>query len=123
MNKKVDERVFNGVKALLKSGTKRKDIAEYMQVSAWTISKIAQSETLKEYRTVMEQRKLERQASREKPCEPDSWVAQAVDMDNNPGGTTAMNYQFNRLAGLIQAQNELLETISNKLAFVVEMLS
>ena len=123
MNKKVDERVFNGVKALLKSGTKRKEIAEYMQVSAWTISKIAQSETLNEYRAAMDQRNAERQAARIKTPEAESWVAQVVDMDNNPGGTTAMNYQFNRLAGLLQKQNELLETISTKLAFVVEMLS
>lgn len=140
MNKKVDERTFGAVKALLKSGEKRAKIADYMRVSTWTVSNIAGCGTFEDYQDMTEKRRKkkadEREALRARvrmdenneaqtslTLNPDVW---AVTPDALPAGSISAvtaNYQFNRLAELQRKQTELLEQIAEKLNFIVEMLS
>lgn len=134
-NRKVDDRIFNGVKTLLKSGASQRQVGEYMQVSSWTVSMIARSETLDEYRNLMEQRRLnnqEKKKAEQTPPEPeqtsmtlspDVWAVTPDALPAGASGTMISNYQFNRMAELMKQQNELLGSISEKLNFIVEMLS
>lgn len=137
-NRKVDDRIFNGVKTLLKSGASQRQVGEYMQISSWTVGMIGRCETLDEYRLMMEQRRLEnaeKKKAKKAPPEPeqtsmalnpDVWAVKPDEVIQDmklPGGTMSATYQFNRMIEAMKKQSELLELISNKLAFIVEMLS
>ena len=141
MNKKVDERMFGAVKALLKSGEKRAKIAEYMQVSGWTIGNIAGCASFQEYLDMTEMRRKKRAEERSamraatEPAEPaeqtgislspDIWAVtpDAIRSESAVSGPMAMNYHFNRMNEVMKKQADLLEQIAEKLNFIVEMLS
>jgi hypothetical protein len=139
MNKKVDERMFGAVKALLKSGEKRANIADYMQVSTWTIGNIALCGSFREYQEMTEMRRQRRAEERAairaamEPAEqteqmeispsPDVWAVTPDAVPAESIGPMAMHYHLNRLNTAMERQTELLGQIAEKLNFIVEMLS
>lgn len=129
---KVNQRTFDHAKLLLKAGERYDGVAEYLEISKWTVGVIAHSETFEEYKNTLaaiyakQRNKREEKKTEEisTPEEKQEKKDEKIIGDYKlPGGTMSANYQFNRLVELVKKQNELLELISNKMAFIVDELS
>ena len=124
---KVTQSIFNAVKTLIKGGASNKECAEYMQLSLTAVSMIRNSENLDEYRANMiyisdnarQKRKKATEAKpEEKPEPPKDDVPHVVEHRQNVT-IQATHYMEQEL----RKTNELLTSISNKLAFIVEELT
>ena len=133
---KVTESRFKAVKILLASGAKHNECAESMGLSACTIGMINRSETFEEYRNNMyatsgsvRRKKKEAEAVKavEDVSKPDvkedlqryeTPSAQVVEYRQNVT-IQATHYMMEEM----RKANELLTTISAKLAFIVDELT
>lgn len=116
MNTKVTLSKFNAAKILFKGGATAQEVAEYLDISRPTASRIKNADTLEEYNQnakaaylyCQNQKKKQQEASEEKP---------AVQ----PQSVTIVANHF--MAEELRKQTELLTTISAKLAFIVDELT
>lgn len=123
---KVTAETYSDVKRLLNHGETQAKVAEFMNLSKWTVGMIARSTDLDGYykdcvdirKKKPEQKVPEKQKPETK--EPEELVVSDYKL---PGGTLSANYQINRMIRLLEEQNKSLELISNKLAFIVEALT
>lgn len=132
---KVTKGIFEAVKMLTKGGASIDECAEYMGISPATVSRIRTAENYEEFQQARrlaaiaaqkrEQEKKEREKQPEKPVEQPAPVAQPVQpapqvIEHRQTVTVqATHYMMEEL----KQQNELLKSISNKLAFIVEQLA
>lgn len=108
--------VFKAVKILIDAGETHKKIAEYMQLSMVTISRISCSETYEEYQNVVVSKNgYVKKAIREKEA------AEKTEVKPQPQSTVVQvpYYVVQKLDKII----DLLTAISNKAAFIVEDLT
>lgn len=120
MNKKpITESMFKAVKTLIAGGASYKECADYMQIGYSTVSRIGSVETFEEYRQVIAAINAK---IKQKKAEPEQEVKPEVKEEAKPVNGTSI-YQTNRLIQLMNEQNELLKSISNKIAFIVEQLA
>lgn len=116
---KVDEKVYEHVKILQKSGASYKKISELVDLAQCTVMRIAHSDSFDGYREFV--RENSRLASGKKPEDkPEERKPEDLKL---PGGTLSNAYMMNRIIRLLEDQNKTLELISNKMAFIVEQLS
>lgn len=116
---KVDEKMYNHAKLLLKGGATIKKAAECLGISSWTVGMIGRTDDLEEYRKACNERnEKQKKVPEKKPVKNDN----PPDL-KLPGGTMSSAYMMNRIIHLLEDQNKSLELISNKLAFIVEQLS
>jgi len=135
MTKKVDERLWWAVKTLIKGGSLLKDAADYFGISVNTVGRINQSESYEEYKNIIAANKAAyyQKKSRlpEKPVEESKEVrVEAIEPVEKPSEpekiiehrqvvqVQASHYMLTEQ----QKTNELLQLISNKLAFIVDEL-
>ena len=121
MVKKVNEKIFNAVKAMTASGTSIEDIAEVAQIAPATVSRIRKALDLEDYLDTLarqstknyERAKAQRadNAPKEEPQEIVKEVRHSVTVQ-------ASHYMEEQQ----RKTNELLTAISAKLAFIVEEL-
>lgn len=124
---KVDERLWWAVKTLLKGGSTNKDAAEYFMLSVNTVSRIGCAETYEEYKQIIaaahaayKPKKLrlpENPEEKSKPVEQPTTQPQVVE-HRQIVQVQASHYMLTEQ----QKTNELLQLISNKLAFIVDEL-
>lgn len=131
-NIKVTESVFNAVKTLLKGGATGTECAKYMKISTPTVTMIRRSETYEEY---MNNRYAWTERKEKKSVGKQTNVAQQATQTNVAQQATAesdAHIAESKQTIVVQAShymleeqkktNELLTSISNKLAFIVEEL-
>lgn len=127
-NCKVTKEKFSAVKYLLESGCPKTECSKYMKLSAWTIRLIASVETYEEYQQVMAERNL-----KQKRYYAATKASKTESTGNNEVDEPAIKPQETKQTVIVQAShymleeqkktNELLTSISNKLAFIVEELT
>ena len=123
----VTESVYRAVKALLRAGEKRKECAEYMNVSESTVSRIASSISWPDYKATLSANAFAASGRKIEKVSGDfvgSWNGPAITgtkvVEPKPEGRAAEMYQSNRIVEELKIQNEHLKNISAKLAFLVE---
>lgn len=118
----ITEKTFKAAKILIASGAKNKEVAEYLGISPTTVTRIKQSETYEEFKSVkkanayMAKKAAEAKAAEKK--EEEKPVTQVVE-HRQTVTVQATHYMMEEM----KAQTELLKTISAKLAFIVEQLA
>jgi hypothetical protein len=122
---KLTERQYNAIKTLLKGGATQKEAAEYMQVSPNTAFWVGKAETYEEYLQIKAEKLLSNKKrvaaikAQEKPQEtkPQTNAPQVTEHKQTivVQATWAMTQEM-------QKTNELMKSISNKLAFIVDEL-
>ena len=112
MKKKMHEQEFNTIKLMLKGGATIEQVNEFRQISRETLRRIRKAESFAEYRQVQDKYRTAAAQKKEepKPAEPES-------------PTLSVNYQMNRVYGLLERQNELLQTLTDKVTFLVDSLT
>jgi hypothetical protein len=126
---KLTEGQFKAIKTLLRGGATQKEAAEYMQVSPTTAFLVSKAETFEEYQHIKAERHLEHKrvaaikakeaektAAQETPTQPAA--PQVVKEVHQTVTIQATHYMMQEM----QKTNELLKTISAKLAFIVDEL-
>ena len=126
------ESKFKAIKLILNGGAKGVEAAKYMQVSEATIYRVKASETFEEYKNMMAAQALAAKQARENARKE---AAKAEEQPQTPAQTpaqTPVQVQEVRQVVTVQAtrfmeeqmklQTELLTTISNKLAAIIEDL-
>lgn len=122
MKAKVDENKFRAVKILLEGGATWEEAAKFMNLSVATIGRIAQSESLQEYKSLTALRNMQyRESAKKKQTEtkkeePKTEPVKVVHEQH----VTVQASHF-----MLEEQkktNELLTIISKKLAFIVDEL-
>ena len=131
---KVDQRMFDCVKIMIKGGAKRQEIADYMKLSEATVKRIDYSENLEEYqamcaaislkakRQVNEKREREQKAAAQQPeskPQPEPQV-QVVKHEHQQTITMVANHY---MMEELKQQTEYLKVISNKLLFLIDELT
>ena len=120
----VTEKVFKAAKILLESGASNKEVAEYLDISATTVSRIRNAETYEEYKNILNAWQRARAAAfREKNAKNEEKAnyasPQAQVVEHRQSVTIqATHYMMTEM----QKTNELLTAISAKLAFIVDEL-
>ena len=125
---KLTEGQFKAIKTLLRGGASQKEAAEYMQVSPNTAFWVSKAETFEEYQHINAERHLahkrvaaikakeaEKTAPQATPAQPAA--PQVVEYRQNVT-IQATHYMMQKL----EETNNLLKSISNKLAYIVEDL-
>ena len=116
---KITEANFKVIKMLLGSGMKRKEIADSMGISTWSVNLICNTESYEAYREVIHNRNAKPKEEPKAPVQAEPQVQVVEHQYRDTVKIEAPQYVMN----MLQRTNELLETISNKLAFVVEELT
>ena len=120
--KKMTQNLFNCVKRLLKDGASAKEIAEYLDLSTSTIWRVRDSETLEEYDNNTKVRTAQARAiaakGRENAAEQTPQQVEHIHHHEQSVTVIANHY----MAEELRKQTELLTTISNKLAYIVDDL-
>lgn len=119
---KVDERMFDHVKLLLKAGSTYKEAAEYLGLSSWTVGVIAHADSFDEYRNALVAMRAPKKPKEPKIITPEV-QAQPIGDYKLPGGTLSANYQLNRAIQALEQMNKTLELLSNKVSFIVDELT
>ena len=123
---KVTPGVFDAVKVVLKCGGSIKEVAKFMKLSWDVVSLIDKSETIEEYRANMyerNQKKLEqKQVAAIKAKEQEAKQNEPVAKETTNVSQVVQVQLPYLLTQEIKRQNELLEGISRKLAYIVEDL-
>lgn len=120
MNKKVNETIFKAVKAMTAGGFSIDNIAEITQIAPATVSRIRKAVDLEDYHADIAQ--TARKNNEKKMAK------RADNMPHEPAGTQVMNPTVIRVEAThymmeeMRKTNELLTTISAKLAFIVDEL-
>lgn len=124
-NVKVTQSVFNCVKTLLAGGASHQECADYMKLSIMTVGRINRAETYEDYKHTIIMASLHSGKPVSVPVpEPEQTPEPKEEKPEKPKTVDVSGtYQMNRLIELMKEQNELLKTISNKMAFIVEQLS
>ena len=116
---KLTEGQFKAIKTLLRGGASQKEAAEYMQLSAPTVCKVAKAETFEEYQQMITEghsaKETKGTAAQATPAQPAA--PQVVEYRQNVT-IQATHYMMQKM----QKTNELLTLISRKLAFIVDEL-
>ena len=116
------QNLFNCVKRLLKDGASAKEIAEYLDLSTSTIWRVRDSETLEEYDNNTKVRTAQARAiaakGRENAAEQTPQQVEHIHHHEQSVTVIANHY----MAEELRKQTELLTTISNKLAYIVDDL-
>lgn len=114
MKKFIDEAVFNGVKTMVDHGIPSRTIADIMDVSQSTVSRIGRSATLEEYKSLVIREKCNvDKVKTEKKKEPEQ---------TNNYDTMQFNYQANRVYNAITEQTEVLRLVLEKLTIIANEL-
>lgn len=136
LNNKLTENQFNAVKILLRGGAAVAEAADYMKLSENTIRRIKSSETFRDYQQMLAEIALSMSRARAakkakaekakadhepKPVEPEKKTDQEKKAYSVPQAVTMMPSHEAR--EWMRKQTELLTLISDKLAYIVEMLS
>lgn len=121
---KITQNIFNCVKRLIQSGAPAKEIAEYMGISAVTVYRIRDAETLEEYQHITMERSRAvhaKQKENKAPAEqePQETEPQTQVVEHRQSVTIVANHY---MAEQLQKQTELLTLISNKMAYIMEMM-
>ena len=121
----VTEKMFKAAKILFNSGSTTYEVAEYLDISQTTAYRMMKAETFEEYQNEQAAKGKARyhqmkavhaiKEEQEKEEEPQEKKPVQNPMTNN--------YQMNRLIEIIKEQNEILKTMSNKIAFIVDELT
>ena len=122
---KITLNVYTAIRLLIKGGATNSECAEYMHVSVNTVSRIRNSDSYDAYRSAAKaagwmkygNRKKEEQKPEVKPeVKPESTAPQVIEHKQ----TVTVPWQVTQE---IRRTNELLESISRKLAFIVDELT
>ena len=130
---KVTQGVFEAAKLLLANGAGNAEVAKYLKISTDVVTFIRKAETYEEYQTIMYEyslKKRQREAARmaaikakETPKEePPQIVAQTPPpqiVEHRQTVTVQATWQMTQE---MKQTNELLKSISNKLAYIVDEL-
>jgi len=116
--KKIDQSKFKAIKILLNGGATIREAAEYMQVSSATISYIRNAETYEEYKNTIAAKSRANRKAAQKPQETKPQTTATPVMNPTVIRVEATHYMMEEM----RKTNELLKTISAKLAFVVDEL-
>ena len=129
---KIDQKRFDAVKIMIDSGAVSSEIEKYMGISAWSVTAIKKAATYDEYKNMLAAIALERKKKKESKKAEDSKHVSIQEHHPNdhepkkePTSINVMkeNYQLSRLYDEQRKTNELLTSISSKLAFIVEELA
>jgi len=125
---KVNRDRFNVIKMLLNSGCPKSEAAKYMKVSEWVIRQVAKLESYEEYEQMLAERNLAYQkkaaanrANKEKDKQKE--VAEEPVVQQCDSRQTIVVQASHYMLEEQKKTNELLTSISNKLAFIVEELT
>lgn len=127
---KVTKGVFDAVKLLLQSGATASEIKKYFDICGDVVAWIRQAETYEEYINAnyernqrrIENRKKAAIAAKSKEQQAEQKTEQRTEQPAQDVKQTVMVQLPYILTQEIKRQNELLEAISNKLAFIVQDL-
>ena len=127
---KIDEKLFKLIRMLYSAGSTADEICDYYGVSPSTVYRIGKYDTYEEYRQqeaaialAYKKRKgvakteAELQKNAEAELHPDKPEVKPQEVQKVGW------YTENRMIELLKKHNELLEGISNKLAYIVEQLT
>lgn len=112
MVKKIDEKMFYAVKALLEAGSTIPETAKYLKLGEATVGRIKAAESLQDYQQTLAAIALANKARKTAEKAPEQAKPQVVYHQTD-------NYTVQ----LLKEQNELLKLISAKLVFIVEQLT
>ena len=110
--KRMNEAMFTNIKTLIDHGLATKTIVAMLDISPATVYRVKTADSFAAYTEHV--KKISAPVKTEEP------KAEPV---TTPVVTRPSDYQINRLYELAKEQNELLKSISAKLAFIVEQLS
>lgn len=123
---KVTKGVFDAVKLLLQSGATASEIKKYFNICGDVVGWIRQAETYEEYTNANYERNQRRIENRQKAAiAAKAKEQQAEQQTAQPAQDVKQTVMVQLpyiLTQEIKRQNELLEAISNKLAFIVQDL-
>lgn len=127
---KIDQKRFDAVKIMLESGATVPEVERYMGISSWSITRIKKAASFTEYKNMLAAIALEQQERKKarKAVEPEKPTSahEEPEKEQKPPvaiGSMKENYQLSRLFDEQKKTNELLTSISAKLAYIVEELS
>ena len=124
---KVTSGVFNAIKLMLKGGAAVKECSEFMNISTRTVSMIKVAETYEEYKNMIFVKNNKRRWPTKK-TEPEEKKQEFSPVQDQPVQVVehrqsvtiqATHYMMEEM----KKTNELLTTISAKLAFIVDELT
>lgn len=125
-NIKVTKGVFDAVKLLLQSGATASEIKKYFNICGDVVGWIRHAETYEEYTNANYERNQRRIEKRQKAAvaikAKEQQAEQRTEHPAQDVKQTVMVQLPYILTQEIKRQNELLEAISNKLAFIVQDL-
>lgn len=119
---KITLQVYNAIRLLIKGGATNGECAEYMHVSVNTVSRIRNSDSYESYKSAakaagwVKYGKKKEEPKQETPQEVKPEAPQIVEHRQ----TVTVPWQVTQE---IRKTNELLESISRKLAFIVDELT
>lgn len=126
---KITKGIFDAAKLLIENGANNTEVAKYLKVSNDVVAMFRKSETYEEYQTLMYEysQKMRKRAAaikaKETPKEePPQIVAQTTPpqiVEHRQTVTVQATWQMTQE---MQKTNELLKSISNKLAYIVDEL-
>ena len=135
----VDIKKFTAVKILLNSGETQPKVADYMNLNKSTVQRIASCESFDEYKSVLaaialkarEKKENEKRKVKEAEDAKQAAAKAAAEAVNAVPAASLVKqqkpadqvYGANRICELLTHQNELLNGIMNKLAFIVDELT
>ena len=120
--KRMTQDLFDNIKTLRAHGMTSEAVSKALGVSKATIYRVGTSKSLDAYRELTRQHGTPAQATPTPVTNPAT--APAVTNPATPAPVTRpSDYQINRLYELTKEQNELLKSISAKLAYIVEQLA
>ena len=117
---KVDQKMFNAIKLMLAGGAKNVECCEYMKLSASTVKMIKAADTFEEYRNMIAA--IAYKSKHPKPHEQEKKPEQKPEpqvIEHRQTVTVQATWQMTQE---MRKTNELLESISKKLAFIVDEL-
>lgn len=119
---KVTKGVFDAVKLLLRSGATASEIKKYFDICGDVVSWIRQAETYEEYTNANYERNQRRIEKRQKAAIAIKAKEQQAEQPAQDVKQVVQVQLPYILTQEIKRQNELLEAISNKLAYIVQDL-
>lgn len=133
MKKTVDEKLFRAVKIMLQGGATYDEIEKFFGISSATITRIKRSESLQEYRqqaaaiqATYKAKAKAAKATEMAPKAPETAPVSEPVKSIDPSGQRPITVQVQATHYMMEElrkQNEILEGISRKLAYIVEQLT
>ena len=112
---KITTGLYDAIKRLQKDGASYREVCEYFDISSSTVALMFKSETFEEYKNMIQTKKL--RAIKAKEAEEQKEAQQQTV--HHQVTVQATHYMQEEL----RKQTELLTSISNKLAFIVDELT